>query len=134
MNIFILAGFVILLGIVVFLFSKKNPHKALIQKINMLTPYLNKNLSLDDCYIFIELLRNITLELVRLNEDHKLSHELHEITNVLLGFILSVPRIDENTDNSLSQAIEQIDKIMTTSKESQVYLRVSINHLIKILS
>ncbi|MGL4394246.1 MAG: hypothetical protein ACRCS8_03375 [Brevinema sp.] len=134
MMIMVITGSIIVLGMIIFLTLNKQPNKQLIKKIKTLALYLNKNLSLDDSYTFIELLRHITVELVELNKQSHFPKELHDITNNLLGFVLSIPRLEESESNSLAEAIHQIDKLMTTSQEAQSYLKLHLNSLITIVS
>ncbi|MGL4388637.1 MAG: hypothetical protein ACRCTJ_04515 [Brevinema sp.] len=134
MIIYIIYGLIFLLILLIILILKNNPHKYLIKKIKTLSLYVNKNLSLDECYIFIELLREVTVELIELNKENHFPKELHEITNILLGYVLSIPRVEESSSNSLTEAIQQIDKLMTTSQEAQNYLRTHLDILVKIVS
>lgn len=132
---------ILLLGLFIFIVKmvKKKlsfKHPTLIKKIQILQPYINQRLSLEDSYIFLELLREITVELVALSQLQLTSTRVKEITNKLLGFVLAIPRINEENENldPIITAIQQIEIVTQICKEAQEYLNQNISELISYLS
>ncbi|MGL4366953.1 MAG: hypothetical protein ACRCTQ_01525 [Brevinemataceae bacterium] len=112
--------------------SKNN--KIFIEKISL---YLNeKPLTLDESIDFLNLIRELTLDLISKKES-QLSDtgNINNITYDLLGFILKIPRMNEHSSETsenkeqLAKAVKQIDQINQSTEVCREYLKNNIQLL-----
>lgn len=100
-------------------------HAFLTKKLDLLEPFLNaSHLGLEEQTAFIETARQFSMILVEASRRNiKYKKQLKTINHTLLGFILSVPRLDEDPgEDILLKAVKQIETIDGVSKDICRYL------------
>lgn len=96
------------------------------ESLSLVEPLIhNPSLNLEGQAILIENVRRITLLLV--DEAHKFikhKEEAQRINKALLGYVLSIPRLEESSDTDmLTRALHQIECINVASIDIQQYLQ-----------
>ncbi|SFB70781.1 hypothetical protein SAMN02745150_00379 [Brevinema andersonii] len=100
-------------------------HTFLTKKLDLLEPFLNaSHLGLEEQTAFIETARQFSMILVEASRKNiKYKKQLQMINHRLLGFILSIPRLDEDpAEDMLLKAVKQIETIDAASKDICRYL------------
>lgn len=125
MIVLILISIVVIIGIGVFCINKKSisTNHPINKQYFAIESYLYKNLNLEESFYFVDLVRKFNLNLITYTHSKQRSLIVKNFTSDLLGLILKIPRMEENSsDKDIITAIKQISIITETTLEIQQFL------------
>lgn len=104
----------------------QNDYTQLTESLNLVKPFIHlPSLNLEEQALFIENIRKITLILVEaVRNFSSYKEETKRINKALLGYVLSIPRLEEQLeDNMFQNILYQIECINVTAIDLQNYMK-----------